>query len=330
MSGKPIQRLPHSCGTRTGLQVFVQEDGSVDGWCFACEKHVPNPYGEPKKREDLKIKVKTPEEIAEEIAMVRDNLPYMAYPKRKLSQKVLEYYGVKTGLSEEDGTTPQLIYFPYRKQGEITGYKAELLCEAGGNKRFTIGDVKGCDLFGWKEAVATGSKRLYITEGEKDACSLKSVLEKEAKPEYKGLAAVTSLTKGAGNAKADIARMLPEIKRHFKEVVLVFDEDEAGKRAEEDVCAILPTAMVASLPEKDANECVLQGREKALYKAAVFGASIPKNTRLVFGEDLHEAAREQAQWGEITTPWDHVNQTTRNIRIGETWYWGAGVDFCVI
>ena len=34
MSGKPYEKLPHKCGTRTGLQVFVQEDGSVDGYCF--------------------------------------------------------------------------------------------------------------------------------------------------------------------------------------------------------------------------------------------------------------------------------------------------------
>ena len=327
--GTPYEKLPHSCGSRKGLQVFVHEDGSVDGFCFACETPVPDPYGDGRGVKDLKVKVKTPEEIQEEIREI-SGYPIMDWPKRKLKKVALDYYNIKIGLSEEDGVTPQTMYFPYTKNGEITGYKVEFLTETANNKRFTIGDVKGCELFGWKQAIATGSKRLYITEGEKDAVSLKQVIERLSKEEFKGTAAVVSLTKGAGNARADISRMLTEIKGRFKEVVLVFDMDEAGRKAVEDVCTILPTALVAKLPEKDSNECLLQGKEKALYNATVFNATLPKNTRLVFGEDLHEAARKPAEWGSITLPWAHINQVTRNVRLGETWYWGAGVDFCAI
>lgn len=46
MGGIPVERLPHSCGTRMGLQVFQQEDGSYDGYCFSCGVTVPNPYGD--------------------------------------------------------------------------------------------------------------------------------------------------------------------------------------------------------------------------------------------------------------------------------------------
>lgn len=324
MSGVPIERLPHSCGTRSGLQVFAQEDGTVDGWCFSCETHVADPYGDGRKAKDIKIKVKTPEEIQEEIDFI-GTLPVLPYPERKLKEKPLEYYDIRVGLSEEDGKTPRVMYFPYRKKGVITGYKAELMNSDAKNKRWTVGDVKDCDLFGWKEAIATGSKRLYITEGEKDAVSLKSVLERYAKEGFKGQAAVVSLTKGAGNAKADITRSLQAIKEHFKEVVLVFDMDEAGDNAVASVSSVLPIATRASLPENDPNACVMEGKSQALFKACAFNSTRPKNSRLVFAEDLHDEAREPAKWGELSLPWYNMNDTTRGIRIGETWYWGAGV-----
>jgi len=34
MAGKCIEKLPHSCGTRDGLQVFEKEDGTYDGYCY--------------------------------------------------------------------------------------------------------------------------------------------------------------------------------------------------------------------------------------------------------------------------------------------------------
>lgn len=324
MGGTPYEKLPHSCGTRDGLQVFLHDDGRVDGYCFACHTVVENPYGEKVEKNSLKKKVKSKEEIQEEVDEIL-SLKTLPYPGRKLSQKILEYYGAKVALSEEDGKTPNILYFPCYKDGEITGYKAETMNPKMKTKRFSVGDVKSCDLIGWHQAIATGSKRLYITEGEKDMCSLKAVLENYSKEEYKGLASVVSLTKGSGNAKADIAKMLPEIKSRFKEVVLVFDQDEPGRKAVEAVCSILPTALVASLPEKDANECVMQGKEKALYNACAFNASMPKNSRLIFAEDLHEEARKPAEWGELTWPWPSLNQSTRNIRLGETYYLGAGV-----
>lgn len=46
MAGKSLERLSHSCGSRKGLQTFLQEDGSIDGFCFSCGTRVPDPYGD--------------------------------------------------------------------------------------------------------------------------------------------------------------------------------------------------------------------------------------------------------------------------------------------
>ena len=78
------------------------------------------------------------------------------------------------------------------------------------------------------------------------------------------------------------------------------------------------------MPAKDANECLIKGLGKAAYKALAFNAQEVKKSRLVFGESLHSSAREQAQFGELSWPWGHLNKATRGIRYGETIYIGAG------
>lgn len=80
---------------------------------------------------------------------------------------------------------------------------------------------------------------------------------------------------------------------------------------------------MASLPSKDVNDCLLEGRSKACYSACVFNAQKPKNTRLISGNDLHEKAKEPAKYG-VSWPWEHITKATRGIRTGETIYIGAG------
>jgi len=117
---------------------------------------------------------------------------------------------------------------------------------------------------------------------------------------------------------------MPKIRKHFKDISFCFDDDKAGQQAVEAACKVVPDATVITLPSKDANACLIEGTGKAAFAAAQFNADKPKNTRLVFGEDLHEEAREQAKYGELTWPWSHLQDTTRGIRYGETIYIGAG------
>jgi len=82
--------------------------------------------------------------------------------------------------------------------------------------------------------------------------------------------------------------------------------------------------MVATLPGKDANECLLEGKSKACYNACQFRAEKPKNTRLVFADDVVNDARKEAEWG-FSYPYKQLTELTRGQRLGETVYWGAGV-----
>lgn len=320
--GVCLVKLPHSCGTRSGLQVYEKEDGSTDGWCYTCKTYVANPFGEPRLAKDISKKerlVRTKEEIEEEIAEIK-HYPVVDLIDRRLRAADLEVFGIKIGLNEEDGKTPRFHYYPYTMDGELVGYKVRLI----ENKRmWALGEQSNVDLFGWEQAKQSGAKRLIITEGELDAVALKKIIDTYTTDQYAELKpAVVSLPHGAGAAGKDIARLLPKIRKYFKEVSLAFDDDDAGKMAVEEVCKVLPDATIIPLPCKDANDCVIKGKGKEAHKAVTFNHKKAKNSRIVWLDDIWEEAKKPAEWG-VSWPWAEVTDATRGIRKGETIYIGA-------
>ena len=317
-----LVKIAHSCGSRDGLQIFENEDGSLTGFCFSCKTYVASPMGEGAVAEDIpkaKRLRKSPEEIAEEIEEI-SSYGVIDLPDRRLRAEALDLYGIKIGVSEQDGKTPTFQYFPYRKGNELTSYKVKLL---DGKKFWSIGDQRDVDLFGWKEAKESGARRLIITEGENDAVALARIFEMYEKEQYKDtIPAVCSLPHGAASAGKDMARLYPEIKKYFKEIAICFDDDEAGHKAVADVSTIIPDVKVIWLPCKDANECLIKGRGKQAYKAAKWNAEKAKNTRIVWLDDIWDEAKKPAEFG-VSWPWDGVTEATRGIRTGETIYIGA-------
>lgn len=321
---KCLVKLGHSCGSSDGLQIFEREDGTVDGYCYACSTYVRHPYGDSVDAATIERPKfsKTREEIEAELQEIQE-CSAQDLKERRLRKKSLDHYGIKVGLSREDGETPKMVFFPYRNGEDVAAYKVRLLEE---KRSWWVGDTSDVDLFGWKEALESGAKRLIITEGEFDCPAALTIMMRETKAEWQdNIPAFVSIPHGAGNAASYLSKKMKEIKLHFKDnVSLMFDQDRAGKKAVEDVLRIWPDLTVISLPKKDANDCLLEGASKAAHKAITFNAAKAKNSRIVWGREVHEAAREPAKWG-YSWPWEHINDVTRGIRLGETIYIGAGV-----
>ena len=322
MVGTVVDRQPHSCGSKKGLNIF--QDGAAGGYtgfCFACKTYVPDPYKD--KPEGYTPPVgfrKSPEEIEAEIKAI-SKFPSKALPDRKLTQDTLSYFQTRVAVSEENGEDITAHYYPYFKNDVPVGYKCRL---TDVKKFWGIGKIADADLFGWNLAIKSGSKRLYITEGEIDAMSLYQIIKENQRGEYADfIPAVVSLVNGASSAARSLAAMAKDIRQYFKEIVLVFDNDKPGQDAVEDVMKILPEAIVATLPCKDAGQCLVEGRSKACFNAVVFNAKKPKNTRLVLADELVEAAKKAPEYG-VSWPWKHLTKTTRGIRLGETIYIGSG------
>lgn len=316
-----VEKLPHSCGSSNGLQVF-EEDGKYTGFCFPCSTYVPDPYGDKPAGYKPKRFKKSDEEIQAEIEEIEE-YSVVDLPDRKLRKSSLEYFGIKIGLSEVDGKTPITHHYPYFHKGNLQGYKNRLI---EGKRMWSIGDLKEVDLFGWNQAVEAGGKKLIICEGELDAVALYQICkDANAGTKYAEYnPAVVSIPHGASSAAKSIAKAIPAIQRTFKEVVLVFDMDEAGQAAIDDVLKILPDAKVASLPEKDVNDCLIKGKSRAAYQAIQFNAEKPKNTRLITAASVVAKAREEVPWG-YSYPYKKLTELTRGRRKGETIYIGAGV-----
>ncbi len=321
---KCVEKLPHQtdkCNTRDGLQVFLEDGGKYSGFCFSCGTYVDDPYHDRPKDYKPNVIVKSPQQIQKELDEIEEyqTLPLIG---RKIRADSLTFYGVKVGVSEQDGKTPHSVYFPYYKKGQLIGYKARVLDP---KKMWAVGTTKEADFFGWQQAIGAGAKRLYITEGEFDAIALYQIFKDQAKGTvYAELnPAIVSLISGAGSSLRDLGRLMGDIRERFKEICIVFDQDGPGRAAAEAVAKAFPEVLIASLPSKDANQCLIEGRGKAAHAACQFNASKPKNTRLITGQSLHEQAKKAPEFG-FSWPWKHITKSTRGIRLGETTYIGAG------
>jgi len=322
MAGTCVEKIEHSCGSRSGLQVFVQDDGSYNGHCFACGVYVDDPYG------DKPVGYKPPAPIKKSVEQIQLEIQEVQecgvqdLPDRKLRKETLQYFGYKIGVSQTDGVTPAILHRPYTLDGRLRSYKNKVIET---KQTWSVGDQREVDLFGWEQAKATGAKRLLITEGEEDAAALWQILKDKNRgtkwADYDP--AVVSLPHGSASAVRDLSRLLPKIQKIFKEVVLVFDMDKAGQDAATSVVQkVCGDWYVASLPEKDANACLVAGKSKACAKEVLFDAAPNKNSKIVWGESLHEKAKEPAKFG-VSWPWKKITDMTRGIRKGETIYLGA-------
>lgn len=321
-----LVKIPHEkCGSSDALQVFENEDGTVSGYCFSCKTYVSNPLGD-KTAEQVKQEYKccvgkSKEEITSEMNEI-SQLGSCDLIQRRLRKASLDFFGVRVGFDERDGKTPRLVFFPYTKDGNVVRYKVRLLDQ---KRMWSVGVDNDVDMFGWEKAISSGARKLVITEGEYDAIAMHKILDMYTVESYKdNIPAVVSLPNGSSSASKAITKAYQTIKKTFAEVILAFDEDPAGKKAVEDVLKILPDAKVVQLPCKDSNEALMKGMGKAVWRAVTFAASKPKNTRLVKGSSLRDAAMKRPEMG-LSWPYEGLTKLTRGIRRGETYYIGAGV-----
>lgn len=314
------------CGG-SNLQVFKTDEGEYNGYCFSnCEpknKYKENPYeGKP---EDYKPPAaphrKNAAEIKEKLAEVR-KYGCHAIPERKLKKRTLDHFGVRVGVSTEDGVTPYAMYFPHFAKGKVVSVKCKILDP---KRMWWWGTKKGVDPFGWRQALDSGSPRLFITEGEPDAIALAQVLEElERNPEYKQFPAVISITDGALSAAGFFQEWLPEFRRNFKEIIFVPDSDEAGAKAADAVAKIDPAVKIAKLDGKDPNDMLMKGRKKALRNSVLFNAEVKKLDKVCTVDDVMEDAMKMPEWG-LSWPWPSLTKATFGYRRKEIYGLGAGV-----
>lgn len=300
------------------MACYEKSNGSIDAFCWSCGGFDPNPFGDNAVPEPQINNNKGNTITLEEVS----SLPIAGDPSRNLSKASMEHFGIRCELSTADGFTPTVHYYPYTKGGEIVGYKKRAL-----PKTLTaVGDIKSpVELFGQKQALVAGNKRLFITEGELDAVSLFQALkEQSAGTKWSDIIpSVVSIGYGAQSAVRHLSQHLGFI-NSYEQVVLCFDNDEAGKLAVEEVAKLLPTVYTVPMDEKDANEMLMKGKSIQLAKSALFGTKKHRPPAVVSVDDLWDRATKFPVMG-MSWPWPSLTKLTYGIRRNMIYGVGAGV-----
>ncbi len=230
-----------------------------------------------------------------------------ALDHRKIDTKACRVFGYQTAhLNGKD-----IEISNYFKEGTLVAQHMR-----GPDKTFHwVGSPRGCELFG-QHLWGNGGKKLVITEGEVD-CLTVSQMQDCKWP-------VVSLPNGAASAVRDIKNNL-EFVSSFNEVILMFDMDDAGTKAAKDVCDILPPgkAKIASLPFKDANECLMQGNSRSIIDA-MWQAKVYSPDEILHVSSIVERSTDTSSTKVWPFPFKNLTKFLTGQRSGELTLYASG------
>ena len=297
--GRFVKHEPCPSDTCTSSDGFARYKSGY-GTCFVCD-YYEYPDGE-KPKQTGKGKTK---------------LPRPPYPvsgefqrKRGISQKTMEFAQYHIG--NYLGDKAHLVAVP---DGNGSGHLATKIRLQNKEFRF-VGDTENAGLI-FQNLWPSAGKKLVITEGEFDALS---VMEAQSCKWP-----VCSLPNGSQSFEKAFKNAFTFI-NSFDEVILWFDNDEAGRQAAERAALLLEAGKcliaVTPLGCKDANELLSKGETRAIIDA-IWRASPFTPSRFVSLSSLKEDVLRPVDTG---LPWifDDLTQWTYGRRQGETYFFGAG------
>lgn len=178
------------------------------------------------------------------------------------------------------------------------------------------GTSRGVELFGQHLWKSNSGKRLVITEGEIDCMTVCQLLG--------GTWAVVSVPNGAQSAAKAIKDNL-EFINSYQEVVICFDNDEAGESAVQQIVGILPPGKckIAKLPYKDANECLMKAAGKSVV-TAIWEAQIYSPDEILHISQVIAKADTAMNVRVYPFPFDGLSEFLVGQRSGEISLWASG------
>lgn len=225
---------------------------------------------------------------------------FVALTKRRIREDTVRKFGYQIGRLNN---TPVQIAPYYDREGNLVAQKVRTP-----DKDFRVlGDLSNALPFGanlWGKG-----KKLIVTEGEIDALSV-SQAQGNKWP-------VVSIPNGASGAKKHIQKCF-DYYDSFDEVVVMFDQDEAGRKAAQEVAEIFAPgkAKVAALPMKDANELLVAGKEQEIIQS-IWNAKPYRPDGIISGSDLWAEVSKADLVQSVPYPWAALNGVTRGSRRGE-------------
>jgi len=288
------------CGGSDPKQVY--EDGS--GYCFSCSSYFPSSNQEV--FEEVSFQTMNKDNQLEEIS----EYPCRGFKERNIFKQVSEHYGVKVSYDSDGSIAAH--YYPYYMEDVLSGYKVRKL-----PKEFSsVGKVRG-GLFG--QNLYSGGKRLVITEGELDCMAVQAAWYNK----YKTFYPVVSI-RSASSIKDLIEER--EWIRNFDEVIVWFDNDEAGRKASQEAARIIgyDKVKLAKSAEKDASELWVKDPTKVLK--TVYDSIPYTPAGILTADDLWEQLEDYNKIESVPYPpcMAGLNDKLKGMRFGEITLWTSG------
>lgn len=285
-----------NCGSSDACGVF--DDGHR--YCYSCCTYF--------KPDDTQGWLKAEKKTMSKECIPLGVLNTSSLNARKINQDTCSKFKYMTGVY--NGTPCQVANY-YDDSGNIVGQKLRFP-----DKSFAVLGKISNRLFG-SQLWSTG-KKIVITEGEID-CLTVSQLQGNKWP-------VVSIPNGAQAAKKAIEANLEYLDK-FDEIILMFDMDDAGRKACEDSAKVLPAgkAFIANLPCKDPNECLLSGKGSEVLQA-IWNAKPYRPDGIVSGADLYEKCVTDIDdlKDSVEYPWKALQEKTKGARHGELYVFTSG------
>ena len=225
------------CGSSDALSRY-SDNHAV---CFSCNHYI---HGDGSVVNPNQTRAR-PLEMTGTISAIQD---------RRISMDTAKRFGV-TVEHDASGSITKHHYPYYSQEGDkVVGTKVRGVAD---KTFYATGDMQSAGLFG-QQTFAAGGKYITITEGEIDAM---------AAYEMNGGFPAVSIRSGANSAVKDIKASL-EYLETFDNVVICFDNDEAGRKAAQEVLPLFSPrkAKVASLPLKDAGDMLKANKVREYTK----------------------------------------------------------------
>ena len=279
--------------SRDNLCVYV--DGGKH--CFACGYH--------ESKGGIAMETSTVPDKKPGLKFVTGELKGLS--DRKITEKTARFYGYQSLMKNGD----RVDIAPFYKDGQVVAQKLR-----GPNKAFQWrGDTNKVSLWGQQLWKSTKGKRLVITEGEIDCMSVAQLLECKWP--------VVSLPSGAAGAVRAVKDNL-EFICSYEEVVLMFDMDDPGREAAKAVAEVLPPGKckIATLPFKDANECLLKNQGKAIIQAMWEAQQYSPDEIVHVSQIADVTSLDEVR--VYPFPFDSLSEFLLGQRSGEITLWASG------